>query len=363
MARGFSCGRRQPQRTRSVLCGWRCGPTSCAGNHRVGSTLKPDSAFRPAWWLPGPHLQTLFPQLFRKQRQPLLTRERIELDDGDFLDIDWSADNGGPIVLLLHGLEGSIRSHYATGLIHSLTRCGCLVVLLNFRGCSGESNRLPRSYHSGDTGDVDTVLRRLVNLYPQRFIYTVGISLGGNVLLKWLGENPEQTFVRKAVAVSVPFTLDIAAHRLERGLSRLYQAHLLNKLRRSTRSKAAHTALPIDISRLSRIKSFRQFDDQVTAPLHGFDGVDDYYRRASSRPFIKNIRTPTLILHALDDPFMTPDAVPEVNELGPGVQLELSAAGGHVGFVGGILPWKPRYWIDERVCAYFQAPGLKQHNT
>ena len=318
--------------------------------------LKPRSAFKPAWWLPGPHLQTLFPHIFRKQSPPALTRERIELDDGDFLDIDWSESNRGPLVLLLHGLEGSIRSHYATGLMNSLNRCGFQVVLLNFRGCSGEPNRLPRSYHSGDTDDVDTILGRLVRQHPQRPVYIVGISLGGNVLLKWLGENPDQTLAKKAVAISVPFELNIAAHRLERGLSRLYQAHLLYKLRRSTRSKAARMALPIDVSRLSRIKSFRQFDDQVTAPLHGFDGVDDYYRRASSRPFIKNIKTPTLILHAVDDPFMTPDAVPEAYELGPGVQLELSKCGGHVGFVGGILPWKPRYWIDERVCAYFQAP-------
>jgi hypothetical protein len=317
---------------------------------------QPSSAFKPAWWLPGPHLQTLFPHIFRKRNAPALTRERIELDDGDFLDIDWSGNDSGPLVLLLHGLEGSIRSHYATGLMNALSRCGFQVVLLNFRGCSGEPNRLPRSYHSGDTEDVDTILDRLCRRHPQRPVYIVGTSLGGNVLLKWLGENPDQTLVKKAVAISVPFELNIAAHRLERGLSRLYQAHLLYKLRRSTRRKSARMALPIDASRLSRIKSFRQFDDQVTAPLHGFDGVDDYYRRASSRPFIKNIKTPTLILHALDDPFMTADAVPEDDELGPGVQLELSETGGHVGFVGGILPWKPRYWVDERVCDYFQAP-------
>ena len=283
----------------------------------------------------------------------MLTRERIELDDGDFLDIDWSRNRDGPLVLLLHGLEGSIRSHYATGLMNSLSRCGYQIVLLNFRGCSGEPNRLPRSYHSGDTDDVDLILRLLVRKHPQRPVYLVGISLGGNVLLKWLGENPDQTLAKKAVAISVPFQLDIAAHRLERGLSRLYQAHLLYKLRRSTRSKAARIALPIDVSRLSRIKSFRQFDDQVTAPLHGFEGVDDYYCRASSRPFIKFIKTPTLILHAVDDPFMTPDAIPEDYELGSGVQLELSESGGHVGFVAGILPWKPRYWVDERVCDYF----------
>jgi len=320
--------------------------------------LLPSTGFEPAWWLPGPHLQTLFPHIFRRRRPPGLSRERIELDDGDFIDIDWASERSGPLVLLLHGLEGSIRSHYATGLLRSLSRCGFQVALLNFRGCSGEPNRLARSYHSGDTGDVDTVLKWLLKRQPQRAVYAVGISLGGNVLLKWLGENPAQTLVRKAVAISVPFQLDIAADRLQRGLSRLYQAHLLFKLRRSTRIKADRMALPVDVSGLSRLKSFRQFDDKITAPLHGFAGVEDYYRRASSRSFIKFIRTPTLILHALDDPFMTPDAIPQHFELGPGVELELSKAGGHVGFVAGSVPWKPLYWLDERVCRYLQAPQL-----
>ena len=318
--------------------------------------MKSPDNFKPAWWLPGPHAQTLFPHIFRKQRPPKLKRERIELDDGDFLDIDWSENQNGPLVLLLHGLEGSIRSHYATGLMNSLNACGHQIALLNFRGCSGEPNRLPRSYHSGDTADVDTILKLLVKKHPQRPIYIIGISLGGNVLLKWLGENPDQALVKKAVAISVPFQLGVAARRLERGLSRLYQAHLLYKLRRSTRNKAARMTLPIDVSRLSRLTSFRQFDDQITAPLHGFNGVDDYYGRASCRPFIKHIKTPTLILHALDDPFMTPEAVPQAEELGPGVQLELSKSGGHVGFVNGSMPWKPRYWLDERVCSYFHIP-------
>ncbi len=315
--------------------------------------MRLSSGFKPAWWLPGPHLQTLFPHLFRKRNLPTLRRERIELADGDFLDMDWSENRGGPLVLLLHGLEGSIRSHYATGLISSLRGCGLQVVLLNFRGCSGEPNRLARSYHSGDTGDLDQVLRRFQAQVPQRLLYAVGVSLGGNVLLKWLGENQDQSRIQKAVAISVPFELNTAALRLEQWFSRVYQAYLLRKLRRSTRSKAQRMALPIDVSGLSLIKSFREFDDRVTAPLHGFDGVDDYYRRSSSRPFLKNIKTPTLILHARDDPFMTPSAIPQEDELGPGVQLEVSESGGHVGFVGGSLPWKPHYWADRRICDYF----------
>jgi predicted alpha/beta-fold hydrolase len=322
--------------------------------------MKLASRFKPAWWLPGAHLQTLFPHIFRNQPAPPLTRERLELEDGDFLDIDWTADRAGPLVLLLHGLEGSISSHYARGLMNSLADCGFRAALLYFRGCSGEPNRLARSYHSGETGDLGFVVRQLAQRTPDRTLFVIGISLGGNVLLKWLGENPGQPMVDKAVAISVPFDLNNAAIRLEQGLSRLYQTHLLRKLRRSTRAKSARVELPIDTSSLAQLRTFRDFDDQVTAPLHGFEGVDDYYRRCSSRSFLKHINTATLILHAIDDPFMTPTAIPRSDELGPGVTLELSDAGGHVGFVAGSVPWKPRYWIDERVCEFFssaQKPG------
>jgi predicted alpha/beta-fold hydrolase len=311
-------------------------------------------AFRRAWWLPGAHLQTLYPTLFRRFRPPPLRRERIELPDGDFLDVDRGPCHDGPLVLLLHGLEGSIRSHYAAGLMTALDRCGFEGALMHFRGCSGEPNRLPRSYHSGETGDLATVLALLHARDPERPVFAIGVSLGGNVLLKWLGENPQQTLVQRAIAISVPFELNKAALRLQAGLSRLYQAHLLRKLRRSTRAKAVIISLPVPVDRLDQIRTFRSFDDRITAPLHGFAGVDDYYRRSSSRQFLKQIRTPTLILHALDDPFMTPDSVPGPDELGPGIQLELSEHGGHVGFIGGRWPWRACYWLDRRVCAWFR---------
>jgi len=309
--------------------------------------------FKPAWWLPGAHLQTLYPYLFRRQRPLSQRRERIELPDGDFIDINWGPGHDGPLILLLHGLEGSIRSHYAAGLMHSLDNCGFEVALMNFRGCSGEPNRLPRSYHSGDTGDLDTLARLLHRRFPNRQLFIVGISLGGNVLLKWLGENPQQAYVQKAVAISVPFELNKAALRLQSGISRIYQYYLLRKLRRTVRAKAARIHLPIALDRLDQLGSFRAFDDQVTAPLHGFTGVDDYYQRSSSRQFLSQIRTPTLILHALNDPFMTPDAVPNHDERGPGVTLELSECGGHVGFIAGNWPWRPRFWLDERICHFF----------
>lgn len=294
-------------------------------------------------------MQTLFPHLFRRHALPPMRRERIELDDGDFIDLDWTPAQTGPLVILLHGLEGSLRSHYAGGLLGSLSDSGFEAVLMNFRGCSGEPNRLPRGYHSGETGDLDTVLSRLAQREHGRPLYLIGISLGGNVLLKWLGEHPQQTLVKQAIAVSVPFELNNAALRLQRGLSRLYQWHLLRKLRHSLRSKAQQISLPIDIDRLDHLKTFRQFDDQVTAPLHGFEGVDDYYRRSSSRAFIPQIRCPTLILQARDDPFLTADAIPGPAELGAAVQLEVSESGGHVGFVNGRWPWAPVYWLDQRI--------------
>lgn len=314
--------------------------------------------FKTAWWLPGAHLQTLFPHVFRRHRPPPLQRERIELADGDFIDIDWSPASAGPLVLLLHGLEGSIRSHYAAGLMRALGECGLQTVLMNFRGCSGEPNRLARSYHSGETGDLAALLAILKARQPQREIYLIGISLGGNVLLKWLGENPAQRLAGRAVAVSVPFELNKAAVKLERGVSRLYQAHLLRKLRHSTLAKAARLELPVDIADLERWNSFREFDDRVTAPLHGFSGVDDYYARSSSRQFLKNIQTPTLILHARDDPFMTADSIPDSTELGPGITLEISPGGGHVGFIAGSLPWKPEFWLDQRICRAFTQESL-----
>ncbi len=311
------------------------------------------SDFRPAWWLPGPHLQTLMPNLLRRSPRRGLRRERLELGDGDFLDLDWAGPPSGPLVLVLHGLEGSIRSPYAAGIVNTLAAAGYRVVLMHFRGCSGEPNRLPRSYHSGETGDLDTVVRELKRRHPERMFFALGYSLGGNALLKWLGEKGADAPVDAAIAVSVPFDLSQAGHRLKRGFSRVYQWHLLGRLRRSVRRKAQRMELPITVDKLDAMRTFRQFDDQVTAPLHGFQDAEDYYGRCSSRQFLATIAVPTLIIHALDDPFMTRQAVPTDSELSPSVTLELSDAGGHVGFVYGAFPWQPRYWLEERIRAEF----------
>lgn len=310
--------------------------------------------FVAAWWCRGPHLQTLWPVFARRKLQVVRRRERLELPDGDFLDLDWTTGNAGPIVLILHGLEGSSESHYARGLLHALHRRGWRGVVMHHRGCSGEPNRLARSYHSGETGDVAQVVAELRRREPATPLAVVGYSLGGNVLLKWLGETGAQPVVA-AVAVSVPFLLDRCSARMQRGFSRVYQWELLRRLRRSVAAKRRRVALPLRIADLSRLRTFREFDDHVTAPLHGFRDADHYYGAASSRGWLAGIRVPTLVIQAVDDPFMYPDALPQRGELSATVEFDLCAHGGHVGFIGGCAPWRASYWLDERIPAYLAA--------
>ena len=316
-----------------------------------------ESRFRPAWWLPGPHLQTIYPTFFRRRRPPPLERERLELPDGDVVDLDWTraaGDPNRPVVLVLHGLEGSLESHYAGGILRALAAAGYRAVLMYFRGCSGTPNRLPRSYHSGDTGDLQAVIDHIAQYYRTAPIAVIGYSLGGNALLKWLGEQGEHPGVRTAAAISVPFELARAAARLTQGLSRVYQWYLLRRLRRSVTAKASVHPAPVPLERLAALDTFRKFDAAITAPLHGFAGVDDYYTRASSRRFLARIRVPTLIIHARDDPFVPADAIPTAADLAPCVTLELSRRGGHVGFITGRVPFRPRYWLEARICAHLR---------
>lgn len=305
--------------------------------------------FKPAWWLRNPHCQTLWSTLCRRKIRTLaLTRERVELADGDFIDLDWVNPGDGPIVLILHGLEGSSQSPYASGLLQAVAAQGWRGVVMHFRSCSGELNRLLRTYHSGETTDLLTLIKKLQAREPQTPIAAVGFSLGGNVLLKSLGELGKETLLVAAVAVSVPFELEKAAYRLERGFSRVYARHLLKSLRSKIARKMkakVHSNLPP----LSKLKSIREFDDKVTAPLHGFLGVADYYSRSSSRQYLRAIQIPTLILHAKDDPFMTPDVIPEQHELSADIILEVSEQGGHVGFIGGHYPWRAEYWLESRI--------------
>lgn len=310
------------------------------------------SNFIPAWWLRNPHMQTMWPSRFRRRPDLPLTNERLELADGDFLDIAWMPEIDADICLILHGLEGSLESHYAKTLIQAATRANKHVVFMHFRGCSGEPNRLARRYHSGETADVRFMLETIRRRYPDRQLHVVGVSLGGNALLKYLGEYANDSMVKSAVAISVPYDLAVAGQTLQLGTAKIYQQHLLSSLQATFYEKTKLMELPIRVPERSEINTIYKFDDLVTAPLHGFKGVDDYYSRCSSRQFIPDIRTPTLLIHAADDPFMTPAVVPGKSELPSCVELDLQSHGGHVGFIYGDIPLKANYWLDRRVEQY-----------
>ncbi len=297
-------------------------------------------------------MQTLWPYLFRRMPRVVLRRERLELPDGDFLDLDWTGNSHGPIVIVLHGLEGSSDSKYARGLLKAVHEHGWRGVVMHFRGCSDEPNRLPRSYHSGETTDLAYVVDLLRQREPETPLFVIGFSLGGNVLLKWLGEVGAQAPIKAAVAVSVPFLLGESAKRLDQGFSRVYQWGLMRSMRNAVAEKRRRMKLPIKIEDLSQLKTFRDFDEHITAPLHGFAGADDYYHRSSSRQYLKGIMVPTLLIHAEDDPFMTTSVIPDKQKLSDSTTLELCSNGGHVGFVSGICPWHPDYWLENRVLEY-----------
>ena len=300
--------------------------------------------------------------------EPALRRERLTTPDDDFIDVDWYGGDSGPLLVVLHGLEGSSRSNYVRGLLVAAGRFGWRGAVLHFRSCSGEPNRARHSYNAGATADLDWFVGQLYRREPRLQLACVGYSLGGNALLKWLGERGEAARLAAAVAVSVPFSLAAGARRLGRGLSRFYQGYLLRSMRAGYRRKFADRGdAPVSFEELARLRDFYRFDDRVTAPLHGYRGADDYYRTASSRQYLRRIARPTLILHALDDPFLSADEVPTAAELGPQVRLELSPCGGHVGFIDGPWPWRAGYWLERRIpaflCRYLNAVDVSGAET
>lgn len=310
-----------------------------------------DTGFKPAWWLRSPHLQTLWPVFFKKRHALDLRNEQLELEDGDFIDLCWSRKKSEKVVVLLHGLEGGIQSHYINGIFYRLEQAGYRPVLMHFRGCSGRINRLPRAYHSGETSDLAVVveyINKATGAYP---FAAIGFSLGGNVLLKWLGETGRANPLKKAVVVSVPFRLQDAAKRLETGLSKIYQEHLLTSLRKTYIEKFNLLKSPLDVD-VSSLKSFWDYDDKVTAPLHGFSGAQDYYDRCSSRQFLKDIAVPTRIIHSQDDPFMFDTTVPIASELSHQIDFLLTKHGGHVAFVSGLSPLRLNYWSEDKIIEF-----------
>ncbi len=316
------------------------------------------SSFRPAWWLTNRHAQTMYPAFPWSNAPKIKVRsENLELPDGDVTVVDWmdaapEPDLGAPILIVLHGLEGSADSPYARMLLKAAAEHGWRAAVLHFRDCGDYRNRLPRRYHAGETNDIRYFLESLRAAGHEGPMVAAGYSLGGNVLLKYLGENGVSTPLHAAAAVSVPLSLHDSANALSTGFSRVYQYHLIKRMKKAVARKFDQYTAAFDWHRTMAAKTFAELDDAITAPLHGFSGKDEYYDRCSSVDFLADICRPTLIINALDDPFMTPEAVPGPEKLSDSVQIELSQHGGHVGFINGGLPWKPNYYLPNRIIEY-----------
>jgi len=312
--------------------------------------------FAPARWLPHAHLQTVYASLFAPAPAMQYRRERWQTPDDDFVDVDFiEGPRGAPSVHLFHGLEGSSQSHYARTLMHAVQARGWNGSVLNFRGCSGEPNRFLRAYHSGDSEEIDWVLRRMRERLGEAPLFATGVSLGGNALLKWLGERGAGAgdVVQGAAAISAPMNLNAGGEALGRGLALLYARHFLVTLKRSVAHKAARFPGMFDPERVRRARTLRDFDNAFTAPVHGFRDADDYWTRSSAKPWLAAIRVPTLVINARDDPFLPESALPTEREVSDAVTLEFTARGGHVGFVAGSFPGHLE-WLPRRLLHFFE---------
>ncbi|SFV64014.1 Hydrolase, alpha/beta fold family functionally coupled to Phosphoribulokinase [hydrothermal vent metagenome] len=315
--------------------------------------------FIPAFGLGSGHAQTLYPALCRREVAPQIDRERFELDDGDFVDCFWhkrdDIESSRGIVVLFHGLEGSFDSPYIQGMMRRLGEDGYSSVLMHFRGCSGEDNRLHYSYHSGKTDDAKAWIEELMGRYPNSPIHTIGYSLGGNMMLKLLGEYSDTSPIKSAISISAPLRLDICADRIDRGFSKIYQKHLMRSLTKSLVSKYERhdmeSYIGIDADSVKTIETFWEFDDIYTARVNGFSSAQEYYSASSAIGYLKDIKIPTLIIQALDDPFMTPEILPKKEEISSSIELEVYPHGGHVGFVSGTI-YRPIYWLEGRISRF-----------
>ena len=312
--------------------------------------------FVPAWWLPSAHLQTIYGATIARAPRPAMRRERWDTPDGDFVDVDFvDGPEGAPWVHLFHGLEGSSESPYARMLMDRVHRRGWRGSILNFRGRSGEANRLPRAYHSGDSPEIDWVLRRFRERLGRGPVFVVGVSLGGNALAKWLGEHGAEALaiVDRVAVVSAPVDLMAAGDALEKGFALFYARHFLGTLRKNALAKLDRFPGLFDGAAVARARTLREFDDAFTAPVHGFRDCNDYYVRSSAKPFLPRVRVPTLMINARDDPFLPEAALPTEREVSEAVTLEFPAHGGHVGFVSGPFPGNIE-WLPERILHFFE---------
>jgi predicted alpha/beta-fold hydrolase len=312
-------------------------------------------------WLPGGHLQTIYAATLMPRPAVAYRRERWDTPDGDFIDLDWldadrAAPGPRPLVVLFHGLEGSSRSHYATALMAALRDRGLRGVVVHFRGCSGELNLLPRAYHSGDAPEIDWILRRLRAQNSGAPLFAMGVSLGGNALLKWLGENGEAAtrIIDAAAAVSAPLDVMAMGDALGQGFNLVYSRNFLQTLKAKSLAKLDRHPGLYDADAVRASRTLREFDDLVTAPMHGFRNTDDYWTRASSKPGLRSIQVPTLILNARNDPFLPVSVLPGAHEVSSTVTLEQPEEGGHVGFTGGAFPGNYD-WLPKRILLFFGA--------
>ena len=316
-----------------------------------------DSTYRRPWWLPTGHLQSIYAQWLPRPKIAY-RRERLELVDGDFLDLDWadSASADAPLLVFFHGLEGSSDSQYCRNTMAAANQRGWTGMVAHFRGCSGEPNRLPRSYHSGDSEHCDTVLREVRSRFPNRVVLAVGVSLGGNALTKWCGEQGDtaREFVSAAASVSNPLDLGISAEAILHFQNWIFNKYFMDAMGDSySRRMEMHPHLR-EKGFLAKPKNFPQFDEHYTAPMHGYTSSWDYYYRASSRGFIAKIRIPFLLLNAMNDPFVPASLFPNATEVPDNITLEQPTDGGHVGFVTGGFPGKLN-WLPERLCEFFES--------
>jgi len=318
--------------------------------------------FKPGFGFKNRHIQTLYSTFFKKKLNLKMKVQRFTLKDDDFLECYWhnkpKHNSNKPIVILFHGLAGSYKSPYIQSTMHALAVAGFASVLMHFRGCSGEPNKLPRSYHSGESSDALAWLSYVKSHYPKSKIFTLGYSIGGNMMLKLLGELGENSFINAAISVSAPLQLDICANQMNKGFSKFYQHVLLRDLNAVLQKKYNTFDMQSHISlkqqEIKNLKTFWKFDDAYTAPIHGFSSAQDYYTKCSSKQYLKKILTPTLIIHSLDDPFMTSEILPKEDEISEYINLEISQNGGHVGFIEGTI-FKPEYWLEKRIINYFTA--------
>jgi predicted alpha/beta-fold hydrolase len=299
-----------------------------------------ESSYGAPWWLPGGHAQTIVSALLWPQPEVRYARERWDTPDGDFIEVDLAQpapeSRAAPLLVLFHGLEGSSRSAYARSIMRYFADRGWRAMVVHFRGCSGEANALPRSYHSGDSDEGDWILRRVRRDFPDAPLHAIGVSLGGNMLAKWLGERGEEaSLLQAAASISAPLDLAAGGAALGRGVSLLYARHFLHTLRPKVLAKIDRFPGVADAAAVRACRDLYDFDNAYTAPVHGFRDTEDYWQRASAKPLLGGVRVPLLILNAINDPFMPADKLPGQHEVSRYVCIERPAGGGHVGFTQG----------------------------